>query len=145
MPVTDDQVATLRAYLAGDFDEYERLNERLDPDVDGIGYGALIAGGLFAAIDRRFAKGGSREDVIKYVADVRSRSDRLSEQVDPRIAERLIMHSLGHGAIDDLDDKVVAHTQLILLTALVGDEELDDPGLDKFMATARALGNRLLS
>jgi hypothetical protein len=145
MVVTDEQVATLRAYLAGEFDEYERLSERLDPDVDGLGYGALIAGGFFEAVDRRFARGGTRADVVEYVGDVRSRSERLSEQIDPVIAERLIMHSLGENSIDDLDDKVVVHTQLLLLIALVGDEQLDDVGLDKFIATTRAFGNRLLS
>jgi hypothetical protein len=144
MTVTDEQVATLRAYLAGDFDEYERLNEQLDPEVDGVGYGALIAAGFFEAVDRRFAKGGTRVSVIEYVADVRSRSDRLSDQIDPQVAERLIMHSLGEGSIDDLDDKIVVHTQLLLLISLIGDEELDGVELDKFIATVRALGNRLL-
>lgn len=145
MTVTDEQAATLRAYLAGDFDEYERLNEQLDPEVDGAGYGALIAAGFFEAVDRRFAKGGTRADVIEYVADIRSRSERLTDQVDPQVAERLIMHSLGEGSIDDLGDKIVVHTQLIILIALIGDEELNGGDLDKFIATARVLGNRLIS
>ncbi|MEV5710271.1 hypothetical protein [Actinoallomurus sp. NPDC052274] len=145
MAVTDEQVATLRAYLAGEFDQYEQLNARLDPGVDGMAYGALIAAGLFEAVDRRFAKGATRAQVVDYVGDVRSRSERLSEEIDPQVAERLIMHSLGEGSIDDIDDGIVVHTQLLLLIALVGDERLDDAGLDKFMATTRALGNRLLS
>ena len=145
MAATDEQVATLRAYLAGEFDEYERLSERLDPNVDGEGYGALIAAGFFEAVDRRFAGNRARADVIEYVGEVRSRSERLSRQIDPSAAERLVMHSLGEGSIDDLDDKVVAHTQLIVLIPLVGDEELDDAGLTAFMTTVRALADRMLS
>jgi hypothetical protein len=143
--VTDHQVATLRAYLSGNFDEYERLYAHLDREADQAGYGALIAGGFFEAVDRRFAKEGTVTDVIEFVGAVRARSERLSESIDPTAAERLIRHSLGDGSIADLDDKTVVGTQFLLLAGLVADEEFDEADLDDFLAEARALGDRLMS
>lgn len=145
MSVTDDQVATLRAYLAGDFDKYEQLNARLDRDTDGAGFGALIAGGFFEAVDRRFTTNSSAAEVIEFVSDVRAKSVRLSESIDPQVAERLIRHSLGEGSIIDLDNSTVVRTQLLLLAAIIVDEQLDDLELDKFMTEVRALADRLMS
>src|SRR4051794_8988428 len=95
--LTDDQVATLRAYLAGDFDQYERLYERLDRQAARTTYLALIDAAFFEAVDRRFAKNGTRADVIEFVADVRARSDNLGE-IDALTAERLIRAVLGDGS-----------------------------------------------
>lgn len=145
MAVSNEQVATLRAFLKGDFDEYERLNDQLDRDADGAGFGALIAGGFFEAVDRKFGSSAKDADIIEFVSDVRSRSDRASERIDPKVAERLIRSTFGDGSVADLDDETVGRTQLLLLTALIADEQLDDVKLDQFMATARALGDRLMS
>lgn len=147
MTVTDEQVATLRAYLAQDFEEYHRLRDQLD-EQELNGYAALLTGGFFEAVDRRFvADGTSAEDaeVIEFVADVRARFDEDGETLDPRIAERLIWHSLGKGSIADIDDTVRGSAQMILLAALSLDERFDDAELDAFLATARGLGERLLS
>lgn len=144
MPVTDEQVATLRAQLAGDFAEYERLWAQLDPQTARTGYTSLVAAGFFEAVDRRFAKNGaiaSPAEVVGFVGDVRTRSDRVADELDPKIAERLVMFALGEGSIADLDDETVAGTQMLLLAALIADEDLDDAGLDEFMAEVRAVAD----
>lgn len=145
MPVTDDQVATLRAYLEGDFESHKRLHGQLDPVAARTGYTALIAAAFFEAVDRRFAKNGADADVVEFVGSVRSRSERLANELDPGIAERLIRHSLGEGSISDVDDDTVVRTQIVLLAGLIADEQLDNAGLDEFMATARMLGDRLMN
>jgi hypothetical protein len=142
VPVTADQVATLRAYLTGDFEEYERLYAQLDRDAVRKTYLALIEAACFEAIDRRFARNGTVSDVIEFVGDVRSRSERVGETLDPRVAEQLIRAVLGDGSIDNLDDKVRFGTEIILLAALIADEQLDDAGLDEFIAEARRLADR---
>src|SRR5918992_1586448 len=141
MAVPADQVATLRAYLAGDFEEYERRYAQLDPDAVRKTYMALIEAACFEAIDRRFAKSGTVADVIEYVGDVRSRSERVGEKLDPRVAEQLIRAVLGDGSIDDLDDKTRFGTEIVLLAALIADEQLDEAGLDEFIAQARQLAD----
>lgn len=145
MPVTDDQVETLHAYLAGDFDLHEQLYARLDRTAAEAGYTALVAASFFAAVSRRFAKNGTVADVVEFVGDVRSRSERLAEAIDPQVAERLIRHALGEGSIGDLDAKTKAGTQFLLLAGLIADEDLDEAGLDGFLAKARALGDRLMN
>jgi hypothetical protein len=106
---------------------------------------ALVAAGFFEAVDRRFAANGTTADVIDFVADLRARSEQLSEAVDPTVAERLIRHSLGNGSIADLDDGTVAGTQFLLLAGLVADEHYDEAGLDAFMAEVRKLADRWTS
>lgn len=142
MPVTEDQVAALRAQLAGDIDEHEQLFAQLDPTAARTGYTALIAAAFFEAVDRRFAKGSTiadDADIVEFVGSVRARSEDAAKKIDTRAAERLILHSLGKGSIDDLDDATVIHTQMLLLAGLVADEQFDNAGLDRFMVEVRTV------
>lgn len=145
MAVTDLQVAALRAYVTGDFDEHDRLRGQLDRDADRAGWSALVAAGFFEAVDRRFAESGTDADVVEFVGSVRARSETLSDEIDPRIAERLIQYSLGKGSISGMDGRVRLATQLLLLTALIIDEQLDDAGLDEFLAEARKIADQWIS
>jgi hypothetical protein len=140
MPVTDQQVTALRAYLAGDIDEHNRLVHQLT-DADNAGWSALVAAGFFEAVYRRF-KEGTKADVIEFVASVRARSEQLSKEIDQQIAEQLIMYSLGKGSIDGLDSRVRHLTQFGLLTALVLAERFDDASLDEFLAEARKIADQ---
>lgn len=141
MAVTDEQVATLKALFAGDVEEHKRLLAGLDPRSASIGYSALITAGFFEAVDRRFAATGTVADVIQFVADVRARADEIAQDLDPTLAERIIRHALGDGSIDDLDDRAVFSAQMVLLGALIGDEQLDEEGLDAFLAEVRAVAD----
>ena len=79
-----------------------------------------------------------------FVADVRSRSDRLASDIDPLIAERVIRAVFGSGSIGDLSDAAVAGAQIVLLGALAADEHFDDAGLDAFLASSRKLADQLM-
>lgn len=143
MPVTAEQVATLRAYLVGDRARYEQLYEQLEKG-SLSGYLALIDAAFFKAADRRFAKGSTNADIIEFVGTIRSRSDGLSEKVDPLAAERLIKAVLGDGSIDDLDDRIRFGTEIVLLAGLIIDGHLDDAGLDRFLVESRSLADEWL-
>ncbi len=140
MAVTDEQVATLRAQLAGDFDEHRRLLNRLDPIAARTGYTALIAAAFFEAVDRRFVNDGkiaNDPEIVEFVGSVRARSEEAARDTDPVAAERLIHHSLGRGSIADLDDETVLSTQMFMLAGLIADEQLDAVGLDAFLTEVR--------
>lgn len=139
MRVSEDQVATLRAYLAGQFDEYERRSQNLDRDAAWAGYMALLEAAFFKAVDRRFGTTAEDTDVIEFVANVRARTEQIGEAIDPRMAERLINAALGRGEVGDIDDKTRFGTETVLLAALIAREQFDDAALDGFMAKARAL------
>lgn len=142
MSVTDEQVAALRAYLAGDLDQHHRLYSRLDRATARSGYTALVIAAFFEAADRRFAQNGTAADVIEFVGDVRARTEELGEKIDARVAERLIRAVLTDEDISDLDDTTKGRYYIVLLAALVADEQLDPDGLDSFLAEARKLADR---
>ena len=136
MPVTDQQVAAMRAYLKGDAELHHQLYSQLSRDEARTSYMALLTAAFIEAVDRRFAKAGAPSDVVSFVADVRSRSDRLGEQIDPQAAELLIRAALTGGSVDDLDGETLGLLYVVLLAALVSDEQLDDAGLDDFLGEA---------
>lgn len=82
MAVTDEQVTTLRAQLAGQVDEHRRLLDQLDQAAGRTGYPALVAATFALAVDRRF---GSSSDagIIHFVSDVRTRGPELADRIDP--------------------------------------------------------------
>jgi hypothetical protein len=141
MSVTDDQVRTLRAYLTGNFEEYDRLHAKLDRVAARTGYSALISAAFVLAAERRFAESGTAADVAKFVGGLRARSEGLAEDIDQRVAERLILAVYTDEEIDDLDSGTRLGTQFLLLVALVLDEKFDDVELDAFLAEARALAD----
>lgn len=145
MAVSDLQVATLRAQLAGQTAEHMSLLAQLDKIDDGAGYSALVTAAFFEAVDRRFKGRSSKADVIEYVADVRSRFDEIAKMVDPNVAERLINKVLYGESTDDVDPQASARARLYLLAALTADAELSDVELDKFLEKARKMADYLLN
>jgi hypothetical protein len=137
MPVTDDQVAALRAYLEGDVERHDALHERVDP----AGYAELLVAAFFEAADRRFGTNGTKADVVAFVAELRSRTGRLADAIDPRTAERLIMAVIADEEIADIDDRTKGGLYGLLLAALIGDARLSDSELDEFMAGARGIAD----
>jgi hypothetical protein len=63
MAVTDRQVATLRAQLAGDLDEHKRLLAHFDEKSDALAYVTLTNAAFFEAVDRRFNSGTTADDI----------------------------------------------------------------------------------
>lgn len=148
MPVTDDQVRALHAYLSGDFATYDDLRDQLSRMADQSAWGALIGAGFFEAVERRFITNGTTADnvaVVSYVAEVRARSDKLAEDIDPTVAERLILDSLGRGTVDDIDGKTRLGTRFLLLAALIVDEQLDEKGIEALLTEARKIADQWLS
>ena len=145
MAVTDLQVATLRAQLAGDLEEHRRLLAQFDAKWDVRPYVTLTNAAFVEAVDRKFNSGAAGGDIIQFVAGVRSRSEKVRRALDPRIAARVLQAAVKDSDVGDLDPAEVRRSQAILLNALIVDENLDGGGLDEFMATVCQLADRLLS
>jgi hypothetical protein len=145
MAVTDEQVAALRAQLAGDTAEYRRRIADLDTAADRDGYTALLSAAFVVAAERRFSVGSEVGDVLKFVADVRGRTPDAGDDIDARTAERLILAAVSDADIDDIDTDTAILTQLMLLAALTADAQYDDAGLDAFLVEARALADEWTS
>jgi hypothetical protein len=145
MPVTDEQVAPLRAQLARQPAESQRLFNFLDQNAKRTGYRTLVSAAFVLAAKRRFARDVSPGQVIEFVGDVRSRSPEVAGQVDPKTAERVIMAVFTGESLQDIDPRTSWETQVVLMAAIIGDERLDDEGLDAFLAGARKLADQWLA
>jgi hypothetical protein len=146
MAITDEHMTVMRAMLAGDFDEYDRLVEELDRTGGwGADYPLLIAAAFFEGVNRRFGKGYTRADVVQFVATARERFDQSGSEIDPSAAERLVLSALEPVSVDDLDDETVVHTQGVLLGELITVQRLDAATLDKFMVEVRKTADELVS
>jgi len=145
MPVNGRQLAALRAQLAGRPDEHKELLGLLDWSVDAMGYTALVDAAFSEAVNRRFNGQTSAEDIIAYVADVRARTDRAGEVVDPDAAEWLIGAVLGKSDVEDLDPRTAITAKQYLLVALVADAGYDDAALDQFLLDASKLADQWLA
>src|ERR1700683_3255878 len=95
MPVTNQQAAALHAQLAGDLADYERLLDGLGGKADSRGYSALLTAAFHTAVDLRFTRDSTLDEVTGFVADVRARSERLRDAIDPRVAERVVVAAVG--------------------------------------------------
>ena len=154
MAVTTEQVAALRAQLAGDMEEHNRLLKQLREHDDGIGYSMLLTAAFYGAARRRFGRDWKPADVILFVAGVRARAETIGRALDPRIAERVLSSVLGSNdivsaltdaQIDDLDTGQVTDAETHLLMAMIADERLRRGALDKFLAEARSRADHVLA
>lgn len=143
MPVTDEQVAPLRAQLSRQYDEHQRLFGQLDSAAHP-GYRRLVSAAFCVAAERRFPAGSTASDVIQFVGDARSRTDRMTE-IDPSIAERVIRAVISDEDIDDIDARTSWETQMVLLAAMTFDARYDAAGLDEFLSEARKLADQWMS
>jgi hypothetical protein len=80
--------------------------------------------------------------VIQFVANVRAQHIEDPDQLDPRDAERLIRTALGDGSVDDLDDDIRS-AQMILLAALIREEQPSHDALEGILAQARERADKL--
>ena len=144
MPVTDEQVATLRALLTNDTDRYKQMFAELRRAEAGQGYMALVAASFSEAALRRFGSDYTQADIITFVGSLRARSERVSESLDPDAAELMLNAALGDASTQSLSREVKVNTQITLLVGLIADEHLADAGLDAFLADARKLGDQIL-
>jgi hypothetical protein len=145
MVVSDDQVAALHAFLALEPYETERLTKQL-VEADRLeGYGELVYAAFIGAVRRRFSPTWTIPDVIRFVATARARLLNDEIEIDPRTAEILMRRALGESIAADLDEEDRARAQIFLLVELIVDEELDDAGLDEFLAHARTLADQLIA
>jgi hypothetical protein len=144
MPVTDEQEATLHAQLAGNFDEYVRLLDSLDQAAARTGYSALVSAAFSLAAEERFPEETPAAEIIDYVADIRSRSERTAA-IDPVTAERVLLAISADEEIDDIDRRTSFQTQRVLLAALIADAHLGARELDEFMLRARRRADRWLA
>lgn len=145
MVVGDDEVAALRALLAGDIAQYLRRYAELDADATRLTYKALIMAAFAEIVDRRFGREVSWSDVVAFITAARQASGPAAARLDPVVAERAVMAVHTDETTDDIDGQELLTTKLLLLAAIGADLRYDDARLDEFLAAVRATADRLLA
>jgi hypothetical protein len=143
VPATDDQIATLRAQLTGDYDGHRRWLADLDSRGELGGYTAVVTATFIEAVDRKFGPHTTSDaPVVAFVADIRSRFPAADDEIDPVVAERVLSKALGRGSISNVDGPTIRRMETLLLPLLVTDLGLDPDGVDQLLAGARKLLDR---
>jgi hypothetical protein len=143
MPITDTQVAALRAFLVRDTEETVPLAYQLG-DEAMQGYVLLSDAALSVAAGRRFSPTFTSADLVRYVASVRS--SRLADgdqyDFDPIVGETVLRHSLGQTVTQTLELEPRLRAVITLLDALAETELSSEADLDDLLAEARQLADR---
>ncbi|MGI5421544.1 hypothetical protein [Actinomadura luteofluorescens] len=147
MPITDEQVAVLRAQLRGNREEHLRLLDQLDSDEANVFYTALVGAAFIEAAQYHFIKNGevaSTTQIIDFVAQMREKSDDSSDLINPQLAESMLLDLLGKGTMIDSDADTKFGHQIVMLSAMVGERQFTPAELDAFLQSARSLAEELL-
>jgi hypothetical protein len=143
VPVTDEQAAALRAFLAFD-PSYQLLTRELAGSGRMHGFGGLVHAAFVTAVRQRFAPTWTSAQIVRFTARLRTALRIQGIDLDPQATEILIRQALGEPVTSDHDDQTQAQVTMIVLGELISDEQLDDGSLDAFMAEARALADTTL-
>jgi hypothetical protein len=146
MPVTDHQVAALRAYLsARDDAEADDAEARFlvlakANRLDEVG--ALVYCSFAAAARRRFAPVWTLADLVRFVADARSSSPQAATLISASAAENQLRTVLGKTVDWRPDEETRARVQLLLLVTLTAD--VADDELDTVLREGRTLADQIM-
>lgn len=145
MPVTDEHVAWLRAYLAGDLDQVHRLHAHAAARAEAAGIGALVYAAFVLAARRKFAHGWARADLTEFAGRVRQLLSGRPEDLDPVVAEQELRGALGEKPARRGSVKSRGRAQFVLLNALAEDLDLSDAEVAGLVTSARSLADKILA
>ena len=102
MAISDEMVAAMHTYLAAlrtgsdtDLDDSDRQFLALLKADRIEGLGELLLAAFTIAARRRFSPTWSPAEIVRFVADVRSRSDEMAALLAPSAAENQLRLALG--------------------------------------------------
>jgi hypothetical protein len=146
MTVTELEMAMLRAHIAGEDEEAQRLfGQQLAATGDASGLAVLVTAAFAIAARRKFAAGWNRAAVIRYVGQVRALLSERPGLLDPRVAEDELSSALGGQALAGHEVGAVALARLFLLDTLIASLHLDDDAIGDLLGEARDSADRMLN
>lgn len=143
MNVSAEQLASVRAYVTGDTDEFERISGAFNASEGRIN-GALISAAFYLAASKRFAVEDAKSEVISFVSELRSSSTEVADAINPHIAERLLLSTVADEEIDDIAGETKGKHISLLLVALVKDSKVSETELDGLLDGAGTLAEKWL-
>jgi hypothetical protein len=146
MTVTELEIAMLRAHIAGEDEESQRLfGQQLAATGDASGLAVLVTAAFVIAARRKFAAGWNTAAVIRYVGRVRALLSERPGLLDPRVAEDELASALAGQVPAAHEVGAVALARLFLLDALIASLHLDDKAIDDLLGEARDSADQMLT
>lgn len=147
MPVTDDVVATMRAYLSGAREQFQRRNEALGATPGARkAFRALLTAAFVGAVERRFDGSAPRDAIIEFVAELRSRDEQIAERLAPDVVERMIAAVFDDDVdTSDVDAETSVGVQMGVLALVVAQQQPDGAALEEFLDESRKFANEILA
>ena len=145
MPVTDEMVAAMRAYLMRDYEQFRRRNSAFDGSrTQRRAFLALLTAAFVKGVQRRFPESPARDEIIDFVAELRARGDELRE-LEPNATERMIELVFDDSVeVGDIDGKQSIGIRLSVLAQIFYDEDPDSAELEDFLDRSRAFADEML-
>jgi len=135
-------VEYIRTMVRGDYRENDRLEEKLDKE-GWDGFPTLLGVVFYYAVKRRFVKGASPEEVIRFVAEMRAAAPAEAvESIDANAAEQLIRAALDPELDSNVDPELAGAIQGMVIVHILGAPDVTDRDLDAILAEAVAVANR---
>ena len=147
MAVTDQQVASLRAFLTArseqDAERAGQMFTRLARSGAAEGIGELIYATFVVAARRKFAPRRTLADDVRYVSHLRAGNAEDTNELDPTAAENQLRIALGEQIAPHPSEEGRGTAQIILLLELTHDLRLTASELDELLSQARTLAEQL--
>lgn len=93
----------------------------------------MLGAGFFLAARERLGNRTTKGEVIRLVAEIRSTFASTKVDLDPELAEKMLISALTGetGEVEDAEQSALLETELVVLWHLLGDASEDK--LDRFL------------
>lgn len=135
----------IREYISYILTPEAEVDSSVIERVGGVGNSRAAVSGAFAvAVERRFEKPPSREDVAALVARVRGQYVR-AEGLPPMLGEAVVRAAYGEEhLVDELSGEEYTRGQLLMTYGIVHDLGLKDEQFDAFLDEATEVANEII-
>lgn len=142
MPVTESQMAAMRAYLEDDFERHKEIFNDLALILRQNEFPVLVSAAFNTALEKALSPSITEAQISTLVAQIREGYFKDPEALNPAIAEKLIRFWAGDDeALDGIDPVESVKTQYLLIRPLVHEAGIPDSGLDTYLNEVEALAN----
>ncbi|HEY2671246.1 MAG TPA: hypothetical protein VGJ07_12850 [Rugosimonospora sp.] len=133
-----DPAEFVRALVLGDYEATGRYERRLD-EQSWDGFPRFLGIAFFLAVHRRFTGRDDRGEIIRFVADLLSEGGAGRADVDPLVAESVILRVFDPQVNIDFDQTAMGRVQTLVVHKILTGEDLAAGELDSFLGEAERL------
>jgi hypothetical protein len=144
MPVTDEPLVLLHAYLSGEYEIAQALTRELTASGPAGGIAELVYVRGIRPRSTAEIRPPRHGDVIRFAARVRAQRTDQPDALDPLAAEHQLRSALGETITSERPSAGDgARAQVILLEPLLRSENLDEPAQASLLNQAREIANAM--